>query len=398
MQLDDSRSPLPLRVLLAFALILLPVGSRAQEADPSTVENQAITEFSVEDLLNVEVTSVSKRTQSQSDAAAAVFVITNEDLRRSGVTNIPDALRMVPGLNVARIDANKWAVTARGFNGRFANKLLVLVDGRTVYTPAFSGVYWESVDLPLRDIDRIEVIRGPGATLWGANAVNGVINILTKHAADTQGGWVSLAGGNFERAALGARYGAALGEATYGRAYLKGCKRDEFEHSTGSPAGDEWDTQRFGFRVDSQPRTGDGVTVQGDFYRDRLSQTVLLPSLTSPYSETVADRAEASGANLLGRWRHTSSPRSEYTLQVYHDRFERDELIVRETRQTTDLELQHQLLVGEKQDIVWGLGYRHTRDEFRNSSVATMDPVRRNDDLFNAFFQDEIVLVPRACD
>lgn len=398
MRFDYSSALRPrffLKLTQVLTLALLPAVGMAQEPSSPEGEGQELTQFSVEDLLNVEVTSVSKRTQSLSDAPAAVFVITNDDLRRSGVTNIPDALRMVPGLNVARIDANKWAVTARGFNGRFANKLLVLVDGRSVYTPVFSGVYWESVDVPLHDVDRIEVIRGPGATLWGANAVNGVINILTKHSADTQGGWTSLAGGNMERAAFGVRYGTALGDATYGRAYLKGSKRSEFELSTGSPADDQWDTQRIGFRVDSQFRTRDGLTVQGDFYRDNLNQTVVLPSLSPPYLETIEESPEVRGANILGRWQHTSSPRSVFTLQAFHDRFERDELVVKETRRTTDFELQHQLLVGERQDIVWGLGYRYTRDELTNSSVTTVDPGTRNSGLFNAFIQDEIVLVPQ---
>ncbi|MCB1806245.1 MAG: TonB-dependent receptor, partial [Candidatus Competibacteraceae bacterium] len=176
--------------LLLTASTLLP---------PCPAVAQDITELGLEELLNTEVTSVSKTGQKLSDAAAAVFVISQEDLRRSGVTSIPEALRMVPGLHVARLNANQWAVTARGFNGQFANKLLVLVDGRTVYTPIFSGVYWEALDLPLADIERIEVIRGPGASLWGANAVNGIINIITKQAQDTQGAYISLAVGDEEQ-------------------------------------------------------------------------------------------------------------------------------------------------------------------------------------------------------
>src|SRR5437762_3935859 len=179
-----------------------------------------VTAMSVEDLMNMQVTSVSKRTQKVADAAAAVYVITQEDIRRSGATNIPEALRLVPGVQVARIDENKWAISSRGSNGRFANKLLVLIDGRSVYTPLFSGVYWNVQDVMLEDVDRIEVIRGPGATLWGANAVNGVINIITKKAKDTQSALVTAGAGTEERASGSARYGGTIGKPAY-RVYGK---------------------------------------------------------------------------------------------------------------------------------------------------------------------------------
>ncbi|MCK5323839.1 MAG: TonB-dependent receptor plug domain-containing protein, partial [Desulfobulbaceae bacterium] len=222
-------------------------GAKAAEIVPTDM-----TELSLEELMNIEITSVSKKPEKLADAAAAVFVVTREDIRRSGVTSIPEALRMAPGINVARIDSNKWAVTSRGFNGRFANKLLVLIDGRSVYTPSFSGVHWEVIDIFLEDVDRIEVIRGPGATLWGANAVNGVINIITKHAADTQGGLIAMGAGTEERGFGGVRYGTDMGETTYGRFYAKGFKRDEFVHNTtGDDAGDDWDMLRGGFRLDS---------------------------------------------------------------------------------------------------------------------------------------------------
>ena len=249
-------APVTGRQFLRLAAFWLVLGSvwHPVVADPQMegAEDSTILEMSLEDLLDAQVTSVSKKPQSLSDAAAAVFVISNEDLRRSGVTNVPDALRMVPGVYVARIDANKWAVTARGFNGRFANKLLVLVDGRTVYSPSFSGVYWEMQDVMLEDVERIEVIRGPGATVWGANAVNGVINIITRHAADTQGGLVALGAGSEEQGFAGGRYGARLGEGTYGRIYAKAFARDEFEYPDGRGAGDDWEALRGGFRLDSQ--------------------------------------------------------------------------------------------------------------------------------------------------
>src|SRR5436853_7691948 len=203
-----------------------------------------VTTMSVEDLMNMQVTSVSKRTQKVADAAAAIFVLTQEDIRRSGAASIPEALRLVPGVQVARIDENKWAISSRGFNGRFANKLLVLIDGRSVYTPLFSGVYWNVQDVMLEDVDRIEVIRGPGATLWGANAVDGVINIITKPAKATQSGILTAEVGTEERAAEGARYGGKIGNSSYYRIYTKYFDWRPSYDVTGKRANDGWDAVR----------------------------------------------------------------------------------------------------------------------------------------------------------
>src|SRR5438874_10441227 len=208
------------RILLLVLLAAVSVTTTFAEA-PQNVMPADVTQMSMEDLMNVQVTSVSKRTQKLANAAAAIFVITQDDIRRSGATSIPEALRMVPGVQVARIDENKWAIASRGFNGRFDNKLLVLIDGRSVYTPLFSGVYWNIQDVMLEDVDRIEVIRGPGATLWGANAVDGVINIITKPARSTQSALVTAAGGTEERGAANLRYGGKLNKDTYYRAYGK---------------------------------------------------------------------------------------------------------------------------------------------------------------------------------
>jgi len=194
----------PKLLVCLLVVCFAPAGRAAQQP-------RDLTEISLEELMNIEVVSVSRKQQRLSEVPAAVYVITQEDIRRSGATSIPEVLRMAPGVQVARIDSSLWAITARGFNGRFANKLLVLMDGRSVYSPVFSGVYWEVQDTLLEDIDRIEVIRGPGATMWGANAVNGVINIITKAAAQTQGGLVTAGGGNEERGFGGLRYGGPLG-------------------------------------------------------------------------------------------------------------------------------------------------------------------------------------------
>src|SRR5215470_3175372 len=238
------------RVILAMVLIL-PVFSNGVCAALPPVD---LTDLSLEQLMNLRVTSTARRPQTVAESAAAIFVITQEDIRRSGVTSIPEALRMVPGVEVARIDANKWAISARGFNGRFANKLLVMIDGRSVYTPLFSGVLWDAQDTVLEDIDRIEVVRGPGASLWGANAVNGVINIVTKRARDTQGALIVAGGGTEERGFTSARY----------RGYVKYFDRDSQPFIDGSDGADDWQVGRAGFRVDWEPPGADAVTVQGD--------------------------------------------------------------------------------------------------------------------------------------
>src|SRR5579884_1368749 len=251
--------------LVLIALLFVP----SSFAAPQQSDIPDVTAMSMEDLMNMQVTSVSKRSQKLADAAAAVFVITQDDIRRSGATNIPEALRMVPGIQVARIDQNKWAIASRGFNGRFDNKLLVLIDGRSVYTPLFSGVYWNIQDVMLEDLDRIEVIRGPGATLWGANAVDGVINIITKSAQETQGGLLTAEAGTEERTAESLRYGGKLGGNTYYRAYSKYYKWEPSTDTTGRNAFDGWDTLRGGFRVDSNPQQGNSFTVQGDIYHSK---------------------------------------------------------------------------------------------------------------------------------
>jgi iron complex outermembrane receptor protein len=370
---------------------LLPVTAAAQGV--GTDKEAHALEMSLEELLDVQVTSVSKRPQSLSDAAAAVFVITNEDLRRSGVRNIPDALRMVPGINVARIGSNKWAVTARGFNGRFANKLLVLVDGRTVYSPTFSGVYWEALDLMLEDVERIEVIRGPGATLWGANAVNGVINIITRHAADSQRGLVSAGVGSEERGFAAARYGARLAEGTYGRLYAKAFERDAFAFPGGRGAGDGWQALRGGFRVDSQFSGQDGLTLEGDIHSADIDQQIVLPQLAAPFVRQVADTASVAQGNIMVRWDHTASADSGWTLQAYYDHFARDEVFLDERRDTFDLELTYRVVSDRLHSVVWGSGYRLTRDEFDPTPIVDVVPDSRTDQLFSAFVQDQIELV-----
>lgn len=350
-------------------------------------------ELNVEDLLNIEVISVSKKAKSLNDSPAAIFVITQNDIKRIGATSVPEALRLAPGLDISRIDSNKWAVTARGSNGRFANKLLVLIDGRNTYTRAFAGVYWENQDVMLEDIERIEVIRGPGATLWGANAVNGVINIITKHSADTQGGLL-VAGGGTEEQGFGAfRYGTKLNTDTTARTYIKGFKRDENTHKSGTDAGDDWDKVQGGFRMDSQLTMRDNLTIQGDAYRSSINQSTLLPQVAIPYQNNFNETIDTFGGNILVRQKHTFSSTSDYALQVFYDFYERNEVFIKESRHVVDIDFQHRFALLNRNDLVWGASYRYNHDKFISSNINGVDPSSRNDQLFSAFVQDEITLI-----
>ncbi|MCK4840466.1 MAG: TonB-dependent receptor, partial [Methylococcales bacterium] len=266
------------------------------------LEQKELINLNLSDLLNLQVTSVSKKAQKISKAASAIFVITHQDIKNSGVTSIPEALRMAPGIDVARIDGNKWAISARGFNSRFSNKLLVLIDGRSVYTPFFSGVNWDVQDTLLEDIDRIEVIRGPGATLWGSNAVNGVINIITKKADQTQDGYLMAGGGSKERVFGGGRYGGKINDSTHYRVYGKYFERESNVDLNNQDANDQWQMERGGFRLDTSASSSDDITVQGDIYKGLLRYTVNQMQFVAPFNTTVATDAKLTGGNILLRW------------------------------------------------------------------------------------------------
>lgn len=376
--------------VLAGLGFLLPATA---DESPAGAKKVDVMEMDLVDLMRIEVTSVSKRPEKLSDAASAIYVITNEDIRRSGVTSIPEALRLAPGLEVARQDSHTWAISSRGFNDEFANQLLVLIDGRSVYTPLFAGVYWDVQDLPLEDIQRIEVIRGPGAALWGANAVNGVINITSRQAKDTQGLLITAGGGNEERGFGTIRYGGKLGEKSHYRVYAKYLSRDDSALPDGSDANDNWSMWRGGFRYDWEPSDKNLYTLQGDLYTGELNQTVLVPSLSAPYFQLLDDEVRVSGGNLLGRWSHRFSDTSELALKAYYDRSERDRVVFAERRDTFDIDLQHRFQLGDRQDIVVGLGYNLTSDELENSFAVQFDPTHRTDSLYSAFVQDEIELI-----
>ena len=377
-------------VCLLSVLQILAVASSANATPPLPAD---LMEMSLEALMNIEITSVAKKPQKKSEAAAAVFVITNDDLRRWGVMNIPDALRRVPGLQVARINGSRWAITARGFNGRFANKLLVLIDGRSIYTPLFAGVYWESNDVMLEDVERIEVIRGPGGTLWGANAVNGVINIITKSASDTQGTLISAGAGNEERGFTSLRHGTTFGDEINFRAYGKFRSVDRGAAiDTGLVPPAAYDDKRFtqgGFRMDWGDSTTDSHTLQGDAYEGSAGQQLLLATSPTP----VTEDADYKGGNLLYRLTHCSSPDSEWVLQSYFDVVDYKSAALSEDRNTIDIDFQHHRSIGKRSDLIWGLNYRSIRDHPQSTLIYSLDPPRRTINMFAAFFQNEMSLL-----
>lgn len=361
-----------------------------REAKPTSQKD--LTTASIEDLMSIEVTSASKKEQKLSQVPAAVFVITQGDIRRSGATNIPDLLRMVPGVEVSQLDANIWVIAIRGFSDRFADKVLVLIDGRTVYTPTSSGVYWDQQDVPLEDIERIEVIRGPGGTIWGANAVNGVINITTKSAKDTKGGLVSVAGGSEESSTLlqwDGQTGQQGGYRVFGKYYGVG----SLPLADRTPGADGWHLWHAGFRSDLDLSAKDSLTVQGDFVRTSEGETLnVVLANALPQQPTFTSRTEVYAANILERWKHSVSDSSAVALQAYYDGYDRHEEGGYEGRRTFDLDFQNQVAVGRRQDVVWGADFRVTSDNLTQKYSKSYVPAKRTDSLFSGFVQDEFKL------
>src|SRR5256712_749230 len=356
--------------------------SAGQRPD-SSLSAEALKKLSIEQLMNLQVTSVSKRPERLSQTASAIQVITQDDIRRSGAASLAEALRLAANLQVAQIDSRQWAISARGFNGTTANKLLVLIDGRTVYTPLFSGVFWDVQEVPLQDIDRIEVISGPGATLWGANAVNGVINVITKDAKDTQGFLLSGGGGTEQHGFGTVRYGAALGSSVRARIYGRGFDRDATALPGGQEAADDWHMGQGGFRMDWEASSARRVTLQGDLYDGRIGQP-------SPATDIVV-----SGGNVMAKWSHTISEKSSLAAQLYYERTHRDiPGIFGEDLDTYDVDLQHSARLAARHDVVWGLGYRLINDRVVNSSLLAFLPAHVAREWFTGFVQDEIALVP----
>jgi iron complex outermembrane recepter protein len=361
------------------------------EGDPST--QNSLKQMTLEQLSQIEVTTPAKQPEKAFSTPAAIFVITSEDIRRSGATSIPEALRLAPGVEVARIDSDKWSIGIRGFGSRLSRSVLVLIDGRTVYTTLLAGTYWEVQDTLLEDVDRIEVIRGPGGTIWGPNAVNGVINIITKRATETQGTLVSLGGGNVDQGFLNARYGGSYGTKLHYRAYGKWFTRGPEYHEDGRNF-DDWRSGQGGFRADWDRDTKNTLTLQGDIYDQRSGESVVATSYTPPYSSVLDENARLSGGNVMLRWRREQGEGRNFELQAYYDRTNRREPNFGDLRDTYDLDFTQHWGFFSRHKVTWGVGGRFSHgQDLEVVSGLTFQPAERTDRLLTGFVQDEIAIV-----
>src|SRR5467141_2101872 len=381
---------------IVMSLLLLSSLVKKSQADSSEKRQNTegrLTHVSLEDLGQIEVTTASKEPVKASRTPAAIYVITQDDIRRSGATSIPEALRQAPGVEVARVDSNTWSLGVRGFGSALSRSVLVLIDGRSVYTPLFAGVYWQVQDTLLEDIERIEVIRGPGGTIWGANAVNGVINIITKNARDTRGTMVSTGGGNLDQGFVNVRYGARNGKnfdyRIYGKAFTRG---PEFHPD--HKQFDDWRMGQTGFRTDWDVHKRDRLTLQGDVYSGDAGQRVGITSYSPPFMTNVEQNAELSGGNLLGRWERELGSGSNLQLQTYYDRTNRKQANFAESRDTFDIDFIHHLTLPGRQDFLWGLGARLSSGNVSEVvPTVVFAPNHHTDKLYSAFIQDEIHIV-----
>jgi iron complex outermembrane receptor protein len=359
----------------------------------SSAQDQSdLTQLSPEQLSKMEVTSVSKKEQKLSDTAAAVYVITQQDIHNSTATSIPELLQTVPGLDVARINGSQWAITARGFNGLYQDRLLVLVDGRSVFDPLFGGALWDEQDFILEDIERIEVIRGPGSTMWGANATNGIINIITKSAKDTQGALVSAGVGDQERSSTSARYGGKIGKSTSFRIYSK--YQDDGPAGTlnGQPSHDSSRFLRSGFRMDSTASSQDSFMLEGQGFSGTSGVDSVGFSYVPPFTSNYVDDAGQQGENLVGRWTHKSLDASETTLQASYAHVAHPETGLDVNGDVAAVSIQHEMALGNRHDLVTGVEY-----DFKNARTSSThnlvwwNPSNPTTSIASAFIQDEML-------
>jgi len=381
---------------LAVGILSVSLAGHAPIAGAVATEDPGYLDLSLEELLQVVVTSVSKKSQRLGQTAAAVHVIGAEDIRRSGATTLPEALRLAPGVQVSAISHNKWSVSIRGFPGRYSNKLLVLIDGRSIYSPLFSGVFWEFHDIPLENVERIEVIRGPGGSIWGANAVNGVINIITRSARDTQGSAVGLASGDEKTFSGFIRHGWMADDDTSVRVHAQYRDVDASrDRATGADGMDDWRSGQVGFRLDKTLRSG-SLSVQGSLYDSRAGDAVTAFDFAGTLPpKFITSGNNGKGGHLLARWESADAGATRQSLQGYLEYGELDYSgLADEHRTTFDIEYQRQLRLGVAHDIVWGLGYRVSRDRQVDTPYVSFDPDKRTTDLWSAYLQDEVALVP----
>lgn len=382
------------RLSLVISIVLIGLLSSTLAASQEYQTNtEPLKQLSLAELGNVEVTTTSKEPEQIWKTSAAIYVLTQEDIRRSGATSIPEVLRLVPGVEVARINSNVWSVGIRGFGSSFSKSVLVLIDGRSVYTPLFAGVDWEMQNVMLEDVERIEVIRGPGGTIWGSNAVNGVINIITRSAKNTRGSYASTSSGNISQNESGVRYGAGHGNNMAYRAYAMGFGRMPEFHSDGDNY-DAWQLGQAGFRTDSQLTDRDTLTVQGDLFKGSVGQQVGIGSYSPPAQLNLDGTQDVSGGNLLARWQRKFSNTSDLQVQAYYDRTHRLGPQVGETRNTFDIDILHHFVLQNRNEIIWGFGARWSPSDIIQT-VPTVDftPHHQDDNIFSAFVQDQIAIV-----
>jgi iron complex outermembrane recepter protein len=381
----QSRQNYPLISRFLFILIsILTISEKVSAQISGEVASvSALKKLSLEELLDMEVTSVSKRPERLSEVASAIQVITNEDIVRSAATTLPEALRLASNLQVAQLSSQHFIISARGFNSTFSNKLLVMINGRTVYSPLFAGVFWDAQNVVLEDIDRIEVISGPGGSLWGANAVNGVINIITKEAKETQGLLASVSAGTFLKDLFQARYGGSIGDKISYGIYGMHLDRNPTEKPDGEKNNDQWKLSQTGFKIDWKPTEKNDVSILGNIY---IGENQLNDSTKSTID----------GQNALAKWTHVFSGKSDMLIQAYFDRTWRHDVVstFNDELTTYDIEFQHHQQAGSRNNILWGGGYRFMRDKTQNSTLFVgLLPTDRDMDLFSGFIQDEIDIV-----
>lgn len=367
---------------LFYGLLILSLSFSPASAKEPMPADPEFDEILSSDISRLTITSAAKRSQRLTDTAAAVYVITQEEIRRAGIYSIPEALRLVPGMQVAKLSGDRWAISSRGFNSTLNNKLLVLIDGRAIYTPVFSGVYWGDQSTTINDIDRIEVIRGPGASLYGANAVNGVINIITKSAEDTQGEMLSATATSKGNGIYEARHGGRTAGNNFYRVYAQYVDAAN------------WYRGRSGFRMDGKQSDGDTYTLQGDAYGGQQDVTSTVPTLTSPFLSSVSTTDDAYGANVLGRWNHKISSDSELSLQAYVDHYGRIEYAAKQNVSTADVQLQHSIRLDERNNFIWGGGARLYYENLVSTYMAGFNERFDTHETFNIFAQNEYALVP----
>ncbi len=374
--------------LALTTLMLISGGAHAARKDAS------IFDLAFEEILDIHIMTASKKPEDLFTSPASATVLTAEDIRRSGATSIPEVLRMVPGVEVARINTGSWAVSIRGFNNEHANKLLVMIDGRSTYNPLFAGTRWDVHDVMLEDVDRIEVIRGPGGTLWGSNAVNGIINIITKNSRDTQGVLATGGVGSHEQEFGALRYGGTVGRSAHYRVYAKYFNRDDTPSKTFSDDADDHDHLQGGFRLDWRIDDANSLTLQGDVFSGHVGRNGWKISRRTLAFQDFTEHFATRGGNLLGRWSRSFSETSDMTLQIYYSREVHKERLLKETINTTDIDFQHRFRPFKSHEIVWGLNYRYSNDHTDGTLVLFLDPEDRDLQLYSGFIQDTITLVP----